>query len=280
MDKITLTLNSHALAAFQRCPQSFLFSYIKEIEPITKYKPFVRGTIMTKLLARYYYFKRKGLPLKEIAQDGLDTLKVAKDLTEDEKYDIELRYLAYLNYYRNENWYPEIIENCDIPGHEGSGMSKVLYEDSQYCFIYEGEVDLIVRVGRNSDDLMIVDNKTQSRKSDLYFYTNQFRGYSFLAGISTVCINYIGFQDNPELWFRRAVQGFSQADIKMWQADTLEWFFIVAKAIKGGNYLRSWQCEGKYGLCTYHKLCEIPYEPIREKKIELEFKERDRKRSW
>jgi hypothetical protein len=73
------------------------------------------------------------------------------------------------------------------------GFSKVIYEDNDVCFIYEGRIDYI---GRNDPAgvLSWVDYKTQSKDYVLYENPNQFIGYSWVLGTNLGFVQYYGLQ--------------------------------------------------------------------------------------
>lgn len=269
--RIALILNSHSLSSFQRCPKSHEYTDIIKLEPRKDYRPFKRGGVITLALANYY----EGLRLEQNKVDLITNIHqfiaTHSDLSEEDQGLISTRFLRYCKYYKNETLGTIAIEK---------GFSKVIYEDKFVYFAYEGTPDLVGYYP--SIPILVMDHKSESRKSDIYTFNNQFLGYCFGVGTEIGQINYFGLQETgkPEEWFRRTTIDFKKEQIDAWKADTIKWFYRIAQARKSKDFLRTHQCEGKYGVCQFHKLCEITEEKFRLDYQEKNFKSGGRRHSF
>jgi len=153
-------------------------------------------------------------------------------------------------------------------------FSKILYEDSKYLFVYEGRPDMVVWLNSDQKDKMIVDHKSQARRNDIYPYNNQVLGYCWGLGVDTFCYNYFGLQEtgDPKDWFRRSAHRFSKSDIENWKSATIEWFKKIADDTQ---HIKSLQCSGTYGICTFKDLCECREDWARADKIRREYKQKE-----
>jgi len=166
-------------------------------------------------------------------------------------------------------WIPIVAEK---------GFTKRFYEDDKYLFVYEGKPDLTVFLSSRRDITSIVDHKSQTRRSDYYSYNNQAIGYCWASEIDCFTYNFFGLQETgkPEDWFRRVSKIYTKQELDDWYQTTLKWFKKIAN---DEDYNKSMQCEGKYGICEFHKLCEIRDNDIRNDIIRREFKLNEY-RSW
>lgn len=266
--KKTLVLDSHGLSDYQHCPRLFSYTQIDNIEPSKQYEPFTRGRVIAKMLEEYYKEKlAKTLRPASYSRIVDEILKPAQ--LETNKDLIESRFYSYCHHYKNESWIPLAIE-------ESAAFSRILYEDDEYLFVYEGRPDLVVQLSNIDSTRIVVDNKHQTRHYDLYFYNNQAMGYCWGLEIDFFCYNYFGLQESggPKDWFRRPSTRFSKFQLEQWKHDTIKWYFAIARDV---DYLKTWRCEGKYSLCAYHELCEQTLPNVIAIKKEREFKQKEHK---
>lgn len=260
-----LTLDSHSLDNYQRCPKLYSYTTLQNIEPISLYAPFEKGTVISRCLEDYYKKPEiTGSIMKEICERNIYN---NNPLNEETRLHIQMRFLKYTQHYKNEQWKVVAVEK---------GFSSLLYEDENVKFIYEGRPDLIVSLQDNR--MGIVDHKSQSRADNLYFNNNQALGYCWATGIRIFTYNYFGLQETggPKDWFRRSSIIFEDKQIKDWEKSTIHWYF---RLMHDENFQKSYQCTGKYGVCGYHDLCEETNNLIRIDKIKREFKQREHK-AW
>jgi hypothetical protein len=282
--RLILVCSSHSLSNFQKCPACYKYSDRLQIEPAKDYRPFQRGTVITNLLGYYYRAKKEGTLTKNTVHEAIKTILETSQLSQEDKTLISGRFLRYCSFYRNETWKIKAVEQIEPEDRNlGTGFSKIIYETDELLFVYEGEPDLIISPGSAFDYLAVVDHKSQSRKGQLFEYTNQFRGYCWATGLRHIIINYFGIQKSgePKEWFHRKVHSFTKDHLELWKRDTIEWFFRIARAKLNKKYPRTWQCEGKYGVCHYTDLCTSAHLPfIVKAKMKKDFKKKARRRSW
>ena len=266
MPKKVLALDSHGLSDFQRCPRLYKYTNILGIEPGITYEPFERGTTITMMLEAYYLAKREEKSIKQAITQIIQDILYMSSLPQDMKDLIEIRFMRYIKHYKDESWFPIAMESeC--------AFSKILYEDSDYLFVYEGRPDMVVWLDFDKKHKLIIDHKSQSRRKDLYFYNNQVLGYSWGLDIPNFAYNYFGIQESgePNDWFRRSGHRFIERDIAKWKLQTIHWF---KKIVEDESLYPSLQCDGPYGLCAFKNLCECNEDWVMEDKIKREFKKR------
>lgn len=253
--KFALELNSHSLSYYQQCEQRYDFEQIKLLQINEEYYPFKRGAGISRALAIWYLAKQKNYQSKKLEKlEEFLFKKMAKsDAFFNEKYKtndrmhIASRIIGYFNKYRNEGYSVIAVEK---------GFSKILYEDDNVLFTYSGRPDVILDFGKGFG-IGPMDHKSESRRNDLTKFNNQFVGYCWALNSNVGVINYIGLQkdakDNEVL--RRESFTFTNEQIERWKDDTIKWYHRIARSIINNSFIRSWHCDGKYGVCKYHNLC-------------------------
>jgi hypothetical protein len=260
--KKVLKLDSHLLSNYQNCPKQFYYNGIRRIELARPVEFFQRGTVMTECLEDMYNQKHGGIwqpaNMVDIAEKRVDK----SEMSDENKALVTRVFYQYCRYYAKEDWVPLATE---LP------FSVVLYEDDEYIFIYEGRIDLLVFKSRYDRQIIVTDNKTYSRESEIYPFNNQAMGYCYVLRTNTFCYNYIGFTQTkkPDDNFFRTQVKFSPQQIHDWKEDTIYWFH---KIVRDEDYRKSRQCEGKYGVCSFHELCENPFQVSRDQLITIKYK--------
>lgn len=292
MSKITIVHNSHSLSLLQRCERAYFYGHVKSIELAEPRIPFVKGALVSDLLSLYYLHKVNGTLTKSTPFDILDQIlpkyeipEVLESESEQVKEMIATRFLHYCKWYKHESWIPKRVEKIkciDAPNNPGTGFSIVLYEDSHYRFIYEGEPDLIVQTSPVESRYQIVDHKTESRRSNLYFYNNQALGYCTALQTDIFTYNYFSLikTGKPSDWFRRVSKIFSKEDLDSWKSTTIQWYFRTLACVATKEFPKSMQCDGKYGVCQYHTLCEQTNPEIIVRLEKMHYKKAERRTSW
>ena len=253
--KFSLELNSHSLSYFQQCEKRFQFSELELLVSQDEYYPFKRGAGISTYLGLWYLAKKKNYEPKKLQklEDFLFKKMLKTDAfinhkyNEDDRLHIASRLVGYFNKFRTEN-YPVIAVE--------EGFSKTIYEDNNVLFIYSGRPDLVVDFGEHYG-IGPIDHKSESRANDIIKFSNQFAGYCWALGSRMGIINYIGLQKDCQhnKVLRREAFTFTDGQIKKWQDDTIRWYFRAMSSIVNKNFLRSWNCAGKYGNCLYHPIC-------------------------
>lgn len=250
--RIVITLNSHSLTAFQRCPEAFRISDIEHLRLRRKSFPMARGIAIAEFLERYYNAiineQHVGLEVQAIMAD-IEKLP----FTPEQNGLILTRFFAYINAYRN----------CDfVPLGTEIGFTKCLYEDKYVQFLYEGRIDLLALTRDVPAQKIVVDHKTTERYEPIYPYNNQVFGYLWAAETELFCYNYIGFQStyDPAVNYRRISFTMSAAEIEHWRQDTIKTYWRLLSAYHAKSFPRTWQCEGKF-KCEYTHICEKAAHP-------------------
>jgi hypothetical protein len=188
---------------------------------------------------------------------------------------------------------------CEIIAVE-KGFSTLLYESTERRYILEGTIDLVTI--ERSTGLTITDHKTQSRFYDKYAYNHQAMNYLSFTQADYFRYNYIGLQDKQnENTFRRPIWKCPPGMLGQWQRDVRKTFDMVHDQLIKLNWLRSDDnyislqpedigafarsratCDGKFGICQFHKICEVPdnskWQPI---VIESAYKPKEEKwKAW
>ena len=277
MPKFTLALNSHALSHFQECEAKFLYNDIIGLEPISRSKAMERGTEVAKWLQLYYYAKirarRQKCESKKFEAALLNPfLWPARfdrrlNFSREDAYGLYSALMAYRSNYTSD-WEPIAVEK---------GFSKILYEDDENLFVYEGRPDLIAKTRQG--ELVIVDHKTQGQTYSLYPFNNQAIGYIWAFEANQFVYNYINFKTKIPT-FRREPFTFTDEQINVWKANTLKWFWRVKSAMGRVEYLPSLHCEGKYSTCQFVRICEQPRQEIQAWIAQSQFRKRGVYRSW
>ena len=267
--KIVLVCDSHAISAYQRCPELYRLSTLRGLEPVTEYLPFKKGSIIAEMLEAYYNI----LIERPIEKNDLIEI-VAKhlltsDLNQEIKDLIEFRFYRYWKFYKNDIWKPIACEG-------NTAFSKVIYEDSQHLFIYEGRPDLHMYWDRSHKKRAITDHKSQGYSYEYYPHNNQALGYCWGLETDTFFYNFFGLQETgkPEDWFHRSSKIFTKEQIETWKQNTIQWFF---KITRDQDYVASLQCTTKFGTCAFHQICEQPKNWVKEGLLRRNFKQREHK---
>lgn len=240
--------DSHAISRFQECEAAYEFSNVIKIQTREERRGIDRGTVIATLLEEYYRARKNGELTREkifeIIAKHLDT----SELSADDKDLIRFRFMKYYGHYKNENLEIIAVE-------PETAFSKVIYEDKDYLFIYEGRPDIIFKTPGVNGIIYPADHKSRSQNHSIYFYNNQAMGYCWASRTQHFMYNFFGLQETggAEKWFERPTKVFTEDQILEWKEDTIEWFHRIARTTK---FLRSRRCQGKYGICEFHKLCE------------------------
>lgn len=272
-NKFTLILNSHSLTSFQECEERYKYSALIGIEPLMQKKYFEKGTIVAEWAQLYYYNKIKPRTSFEraLVNPMTWTTRIAKRLgcSSKEAFEVFRGCFLYREHWKNETWVPLAVER---------GFSKVLYEDEQNLFVYEGRPDLVCLDNRGSKTLVVSDLKTQAQQYSYYQCNNQAFGYLWNFSGANFVYNYIKFTNTPE--FRREVFQYSQTQLEAWVSDTTEWFFRVKHSLQSNHFLKSLNCQSRWGLCDFHHICEQPRDDMKLAVIRSRYKTRKLYRSW
>lgn len=273
-EKFTLTLNSHSLSSFQECESKHLYSHLLGVEGLNTKLAMDRGTLYARFLETYYKGKisPKLSRLRYIGNAPLWIARISKRLgiSSQDSQHLYGAMLDYLKEYQGESWIPLATER---------GFSKIIYEDAENLFVYEGRPDLVALSDPINKDLLVIDHKTQGKTDSFYAHNNQAYGYMWnYTNCHQFVYNYIVFTKVTQ--FRREAFEYHASQIEAWCNDTIEWFFRVKNAIQKKSFLKSMNCQGRWGCCPYTLICERPTEAQKLSVIRMQYKKRKPYRSW
>ena len=268
--KQTIVLNSHSLGNFQQCEQRHLLADLVSLEPLVSKKSFDEGSFIHTWLRLFYYNRKKpSVARKKVLVNAMLWQSVAMKrwkIPANRAFELYRVLVSYSHEYKNENWKTIGVE---------VGFSKILYEDENYLFIYEGRLDWMGWAGA---DKLVVDHKSRNGKYTIYEFNNQTRGYLWATGATKFVYNFLTLTNVPS--FSRETFSFTEDQIEAWKQDTIEWYFRVARAIESQKYLKSWNCSGKYGVCEFHNICECTKIEQQLFIIKSQFQQKPIRRSW
>lgn len=288
MSKIVLTLNSHSLSDYQKCPRRYEYNALIQIEPAQTKKVFLLGTFWGKMMEIYYRAKIKyGDKWGDNTAKKLEILcrRMAKcaesesnEFTENERNLLATRILLYHKFYAAENWKPIAVE---------TGFSIVLYEDDKYVFIYEGRPDRVMTIPNPFRPyervVCISDDKTRAKNIDLVDFNNQVNGYLVAAKTNWFIYNYMGKQNEggPSKYFQRQVVHRDDAALDRWKENTIKWYWRIINDMQINDFPQSMQCPGEYSNCEFLPLCSADTESEYNVVMANRFKKREEARkSW
>lgn len=275
MSRDILKLDSQALNTYQQCPRKFFWSFKRNIEPVKRKTALSMGGVMHDL----FEFVNTGLiekrdELRNLILEALQTVDMS-EVSSEERALITKRFLEYFNYWQVEDSKYELVA-CE------KGFSKTIYEDSNVLFVYEGRIDALFY--HNREQVYVWrDYKTHSGQK-LYKHTNQFYGYTW-ALTEYGCrgeIDYIGknktFNPNePSKTFEREIVKFHQSQVDRWVVRAIDTFYDIYRDTR--YHERMSACQGKYGVCSFHTLCERD-PSIHESLIQINYKEKEKWSAW
>lgn len=286
---IEVILDASQLETIERCPHLWFLDHHCNLTSVRTNPALSTGTFHHEV-NRFYY----SAPVKQRSDAFAETAKFARNLATatqmndyfretgvrsikwpavnaDPKFHAD-RSLAGLIKWREEDDASEVVA-------VEKGFSTLLYEDSTRRYILEGMIDLVSIEKRMG--LTVTDHKTQSRFYDKYEYNHQALNYLSFTGANYFRYNYIGLQDEigPNT-FRREIWKPAPGMIDQWKIDIRPTFDAVYNILtqtyevenlaktEGQSFdvskmgilfpRRRHGCQGQFGVCQFHKLCEVP----------------------
>lgn len=168
----------------------------------------------------------------------------------------------YTKFYVNDFWIPLFVE--EVKG-------KVLYEDEDIRILWKAKLDLGVDT---NNGIYPVDHKTMKQNRSQLTLNNQFTGQCLVMGTRSMIINKIGFQSTlePSEKFKREMVSYSVPRLLEWQREILPYYAKLLVMYSENEYFPPQydHCEGKYGKCSFHKVCESD-PAMREELLKQEF---------
>jgi hypothetical protein len=156
--------------------------------------------------------------------------------------------IEYFDFYKNDYWVPletEVVKR------------KILFEDDEIRILWKAKLDLIADTNQG---IYPIDHKTMKQRRDSLSLNNQFTGQCLVMGVNRVIINKIGFQKSlkPAEKFTRDVMSYSNDRLMEWQSEILPfWAYQLISYSEADHWPPNFtNCENKYGLCIFTKVCE------------------------
>lgn len=169
----------------------------------------------------------------------------------------------YQRFRRNDHWIPLEVEVV---------KGEILYEDDEIRIMWKAKLDAIFDTNHG---IFPVDHKTmKSNRGDNLSLNNQFTGQCLMMKVQNIIINKIGFQKTlpPDKRFIRTPISYTTERLLEWQSTILPYYGKTLLMYAESGYFppNFTSCEGKYGNCAYHKVCESNPDD-RERKIKEMF---------
>jgi len=272
-EKLTLKLDSQAMNTYQQCPRKYQFSFIKNIEPQQTKTALSIGSVFHDM----FEFVNKGLiegkELRDLVLEAANTSKDSENLSIEEKTFVIKRFLEYFSYYKIEDSKYQIVA-------AEQGFSKILHEDENVIFVYEGRVDCLL-YHTVEDSYVWRDYKTHSGRF-LYTHTNQFLGYTWAISSpdhkTRGEIDYIGKEKNKtDKTFIREQVKFHDSQVERWKERAIDTYYRIVKDYQFIENMS--QCQGMYGVCSFSKLCERNPE-IHPQIIQIHYQQKEHWSAW
>jgi hypothetical protein len=246
-----------------------MYSNLIGLESTNRKSAFSRGTLVARWLALYYYNKMRPRDsrLKLLMHPIYWTQKIQTELKWDqnEAFNLYRTLISYDHQFKNDGWKPLAVEK---------GFSKILHEDDENLFVYEGRPDLIAEANGKR---IAVDHKTRSASHSIYEHNNQVLGYLWAGQATCFVYNYLTLTKTPK--FERAPFEFYESQIQAWVENTRETFFRIKADVVNSQFLKTLQCQTKYGVCDFAPVCEQPKDSVKLHILNSNFKKRNY-RSW
>jgi hypothetical protein len=299
-EPLTVKVDSQVLTSMNFCPESYRLRHIEHWRPIRKAAPLEKGSVMHEMLKHYRRGKRMGRT--DLANHGIlvqECLTIGKvaaaNAFEMDAEDTEKELTTFREYVLK--WQYDGWEVLDVE----EPFSRLLYEDhvpivygdkiyTGLTIIYEGIIDARVRDPRAG--VLVVDSKTESRRSYPFVLNNQFQGYEWAWGVP-VCVDSIGFQvsleatdEEPDQYgrdkskFRRAISQSDGDCIDEWKSDTIEqvkiaigWHRDLEAGIRTSLQKNRTSCD-KWSGCDFQRVCQVPVESRESKLIAFYYRDK------
>lgn len=262
-NRIVLALDSHQLNDYQMCKQKGWLANVEHLVQLTDRKSFRLGTFIHDMLHRMgrARMNRREFTDTQLLQMCYKRIARCKAFTQDERM---FQMQKITQYYAIEKHQPYQIIGNEV------GFSKVLYENNDVRFIYQGRIDRIDRVPKERI-ISWVDYKTQTKDYRIFSNSNQFIGYSWALGTNYGFIQFYGLQKEkePRECFKRQSLFHSSEIIEQWKHDTITTFHeIASRAPFGAAAFERRRCACSnfdfntfdINTCEYLKICDnAPY---------------------
>jgi hypothetical protein len=156
--------------------------------------------------------------------------------------------VQYFEYYKNDFWVPLEVEVV---------KGKIFFEDDNIRILFKSKFDLLVDTQQGVNSM---DHKTMKQNRDILSLNNQFKGQAINSNSRQVWINKIGFQKTlpPKEKFIRTPVSYSLDSLNEFQSEIVPyWAYKMLEYQETGYWPPNYSnCDGKFGKCIYHEVCE------------------------
>lgn len=308
LDGDTLMIDNSSLEPFLTCPRLAQYTFTRGLKPTGERVPLIFGGIIHKILeARYRALTALHAQTPEVTQVMLavaerEYAKWTPPEDEFRNYSCAVEFIR-----RYEEAYPfESFEVVRLP--DGSPLIEypfalplgeieinrdVTYKDRTtgeiktrflaiLKIVWIGRIDMAYR-SQNGGGIYGMDHKTTaimgSGFADQFMLSHQLHGYAWalqqLSGspVEGVMINGLGIRKPTKTGkafeFQRPVLMIQPELIAEWKQDCLHIISdFVEMCIRGYLPKHTVWCTGKFGLCSFHKVCTLPSAEQREIMLE------------
>lgn len=294
---IEIILDASQIEQFEACPRKWYNDHVLNLTSVTTNTALSTGSYFHEVLKLYYGLGLENAPVSKHIKKAVDYAVHLATSAEavrwprvkaDPKFHVD-RLRAYLITHMCEDDSAEIVA-------VEKGFSTLLFEDSQRRYILEGMIDLIWI--KKHMGLTVTDHKTQQRMYEKYFHNHQLFNYLAFTGANYFEYNFLGQQQTQnEDTFRRPIFKPHPGAIEQWKRDVLRTFeemerYIIYENPKLGENAdtqifereafpkRLTQCQTKFGLCQFHKLCELPDDSSYREVVLKHYKQKEPWKAW
>jgi hypothetical protein len=294
----TMTLSPNSLNLIQMCPRKYDYERQRMLGPIHTAESLEKGTMIHKMMAKFYKGRMDGRASSELVAE---VVAYARRYAIDLELPLETveecikQFRDYVMYNALDTWVPIAVEepfsklmyrraDVSCPMHqEWDEKCDACKRTEGLTILFEGKIDLIVKVTHNPGLILIVDHKTGSRNQEPTGLSNQFMGYAWAFQdiapnkIPRVVINKIGFQKTlpPKDRFRRYIRSYQPDVLEEWRANTIYWAHQILNYIDNDAFPTNFTSCDKYGGCIFKDVCySSPH--ARERKLKIDFKAREK----
>ena len=274
MSQQIVAIDSQKLESISACSRLFDYKFNKHYRLINTPDYLERGGLIHEMLCTYYKLRKhrsRWIGNRKSYQDIVSSCvkvgryfgnKMQLDIAEVE-YTIEI-FQQYADLWENDGW-DNIISIEQV-------ASKVLYESSDLIILYEGKIDLVLKLGLN---IIPVDHKHSQSRRDPNELSNQFKGYCWLFGVENFLVNEIGFQKTikPVDKMRRHVLSFTSEIISEWVESVIYYTKLALEWERMSYYPPNYSGCDKFSGCEFKDVCKSQPGEYRLYKINKEFRE-------
>lgn len=279
--RLVLCMDSQQLQAAQVCPRSYWLAYVEHLrrirpprrldgEPIAVNTGTLVHLVMNnvnrlKIAASKNRFQklvpRFAVTNTSLLECGYRVIRRFPDLTDEQKLFHITKFTQFFAWDIAAGTYYKPL-GTEV------GFAKILYQDRDIIYIYEGRMDLIIRAeldgGNNVFDTW-VDFKSTGRDSIMYANRNQFLGYSYAMDTNMGFVLSYGLQKEKKDPFAYKPVYHPQPLIDQWKRDSINTFHTVAShaphGIEAFPRVRAACDGGQFGWCQFVKLCDNAHAP-------------------